>query len=160
MADGGSGALRERIDRLLGHQYDLSDLDRLQGQLEWEITFEDLLLNLLLAGAIDREAYEDALDPARPLVRAFKERFSEGQRRTLPAALAAGATPRELLDLGVHGRNCEGEDLPLLTPAELRERMEAAARLGQGKPTAWLLGYVERLNAEVRRRKAGHGLVV
>lgn len=81
--------------------------------------------------------------------------FTEAQLETLPSALATGADPWELLLLGVHGRNCEGEDLPLLSPVELRGRLQTAARLGQESPSAWLGGYTLLLLEEQRRRSHG-----
>lgn len=89
------------------------------------------------------------------VVALFGALFTEAQLETLPQALAAGAKPWELLELGVHGRNCEGEDLPLLSGDALRQRMEAAAEFGQGQPSAWLLEYAGRLAAEARRRRGG-----
>lgn len=79
-------------------------------------------------------------------------RFTEQQLETMPGALAEGASPWELLALHVHGRNCEGQDLPLLSPDELRERLQVAARLGQENPSSWLQTYTGLLLDEHDRR--------
>ena len=83
--------------------------------------------------------------------------FSEAQLETLPRALGLGADPWELLLLGVHGRNCEGEDLVLLDDESLLARLETAVRLGQEKPSAWLRTYATLLVQERARRRGDGG---
>lgn len=88
------------------------------------------------------------------VVAAMYEAFTSTQLDSLPAPMADGANPMELLMLRVHGLNSGGEDLPTIGDEELRRRMVRAQELGQdGKPTDWLRGYVSLLVAEARRRR-------
>jgi hypothetical protein len=80
--------------------------------------------------------------------------FTEDQLETLPRAWALGADPWEVLLLGVHGRNCEGEDLPIVGDDALRARMETALGLAQERPSDWLADYTALLVDEWERRRA------
>lgn len=82
--------------------------------------------------------------------------FTQQQCESLPRALHAGARPVELLVLGVHGLNCDGEDLVVLDDGQLRGRMEKAIQLGQAGGSVWLRGYTGRLVDHWRERR-GHG---
>jgi hypothetical protein len=93
---------------------------------------------------------------------AFRLAFSAEQLESLPPVLRcrvpgaerSGASPWELLDLGVHGFNAAGEDLPTLGGDELARRLLAVQRMAsQGTTSAWLDGYARRLAAESRRRR-------
>jgi hypothetical protein len=88
------------------------------------------------------------------VVMLFGARFSEEQLETVPRALSRGAGCWELLLLGVHGRNCEGEDLPVVDTEELRRRMAAAVTLGQERRSAWLTTYTALLVAEWEWRRS------
>jgi hypothetical protein len=79
--------------------------------------------------------------------------FTESQQHSLPVAFATGARPWECIPLGVHGRNCHGEDLGLLSDDELRYRREGAARVHQAFGSSpWLEGYRALVEDEVRGR--------
>lgn len=89
------------------------------------------------------------------LILGLYTRFGQEQLWTLPVALGAGATPGDCLALGVHGRNCRGEDLPMLADDVLEDRLRAAGELLQFRTTAWLVGYGKLLRTELRRRRYG-----
>lgn len=91
------------------------------------------------------------------VVAAMHQRFNAAQLQSIPRALAAGAQPVELLVLGVHGWNCDGEDLTVCEGGDLRRRMEDAVRLAQAGASAWLRGYTARLVDRWRERQ-GHGI--
>jgi hypothetical protein len=100
-------------------------------------------------------ALEPGATMADLVVALLYERMSWDQLDSLPAPLAAGARPMELLSLDVHGLNCAGADLPVLTDDELRKRMATVQRLHQdgGGVSPWLKGYTTFLVAEARRRR-------
>lgn len=122
--------------------------------------FADIVVDLFLDGRIgwrdaDRLMLATEPTPADLIVVFFYRLFAEADRDSLPRALGHDrkARPWELLELGVSGLTCDGEDLPTLDEGELRRRMETASRLSLESPSAWLATYAARLVAESRRRK-------
>jgi hypothetical protein len=80
-------------------------------------------------------------------------RFTESQLHSLPLVLRAGGKPWEFIPLGVHGRNCQGEDLALIDDDLLLGRRDGALMLEQAfGASPWLASYIERLQGEVRDR--------
>jgi hypothetical protein len=80
--------------------------------------------------------------------------FSESQLASLPIAFGRGVDPWTAVMVGIHGRNLDGEDLPLLSSDDLEARLRMIGRLLQSdEPNAWLEGYAELVLAERRRRR-------
>lgn len=122
------------------------------------------LLRANVAAAASREQYDVAricLRARRPgatysdlIAMALALRFTAGQLWGLPLAVRAGADPLELLELGVHGLNWNGEDLTVVDAAELNDRIAVTLRIEQtGRATRWLGAYAKKLAAEARRRR-------
>jgi hypothetical protein len=88
-------------------------------------------------------------------------RFTESQLHSLPLVLRAGGKPWEFIPLGVHGRNCQGEDLALIDDDLLLGRRDGALMLEQAfGASQWLASYILRLQLEVRdraQRQVGEG---
>jgi hypothetical protein len=128
------------------------EAQRLAAQDAWE----EALFGLLLEGQISYDEMRELAPPvhADRTVERFRLRFSDEQLQSLPRAIAKGAKPHELLEVGVCGLNCEGEDLRGIPTTELRRRQKAVTELhGRAKPSTWLARYTSLLVNESRRRK-------
>lgn len=92
-------------------------------------------------------------DLAEFLIAIARAEFTESQQHSLPAAFAAGAQPWECIPLGVHGRNCHGEDLALVSKEVLQWRFEGTLMLEQAfGASRWLNGYRRLVEHELRER--------
>ncbi len=124
--------------------------------LRTALGWEELLFGLLLEGHIGFDELRLLSPPvhADMVVERFRARFSPAELESLPRALGQRAGWGELLELGVSGLNCDGEDLQSIAPSELVARMKGVQRLRvRGHPSAWLARYAARLVRESRRRK-------